>query len=357
MKKLFFAALALTAMVACSKDDVPTDDVLTSSEKSVFISIANMASGTRAETEGGKTTAATEGTKASTELSRIYILFADASGKIIQVKTGLTGPGPFQFHKIPAVVTQVAAVGNLTSPPEPDDNLSEYDAAWKTEVVNAEYQDLVVYSGAVNLQPNGTWTDEEDEHPKYTAEVTVQPYMARIEISQISCTNFGAQYSGYDAIGVTKMTLAGDGDVINPGDTKNKPYIHNLGSFDNDTELMAGGTSDWVMKPTDAVLTAGTGKVWSWNIVPQDVSNLTTDLYVSGWSYTTSVPVRKVVITGYKTGLTDIESFAGGRIYQFAINFASTNIESVEDYLCAEVTVSILPWTIVPTEVVFNTHP
>ena len=35
----------------------------------------------------------------------------------------------------------------------------------------------------------------------------------------------------------------------------------------------------------------------------------------------------------------------------------SKKIEAVDDYICANVTVSIDPWTIVPTEVGFKTNP
>lgn len=362
MKKYFIAALSLAALVACSKDELPVDPVLDSSQKSVSISIANMASDTRAA--GGETTPATADTKASTTMDKVYILFADAAGKIIDVKSGLTGTGPFVFHKVSALATQVAAVGNVTTEntPEVGDYLSTYETLWKTEDVDAAYTDLVVYAEPDTMTRNGdaTCTDEHtgETYPLYSASITIKPYMARIEISQISCTNFGGANVGYDAIGVTGMTLAG-GDVTNSGDTSGKPYTFTLGSFASDTALMAGSTTDYVLKPVttgDAEkLTADTDKVWSWNIVPQKVSNLTTGLYVSGDGYTTSVPVREVVINSYKTGSTDIESFAGGNIYQFAINFSYNNIEAVDDYLCANVTVSIDPWTIVPTEVGFKT--
>lgn len=354
MKKYLFAALALTALVACSKD--PVDDVLTSSQKSVTISIANLASDTRVAT-GGTTLGVTEGTKASTELSKIHILFANQQGEILRVEAITTGTQ--QYHLLPAQVTKIAAVGNVTTPPAPGENLSKYETLWKTEDVDAAYTDLVVYSGGQPLTPDGTCTVEGHEYNHYRANVTVAPYMARIEVTQISCTNFGTQYNGFDAIGVTGMKLAG-GAVTNAGDTSNFPYTHTtLGSFADDAAVSAGTKNNYVMKqPADILKPTGDGIVWSWNIVPQSTTDntLTTSLYVSGWDYTTSVPVREVIIDSYKNGSEDITAFAGGNIYRFGINFSYENIEAVNDYLCADVTVTIQPWTIVETTVGFKTE-
>lgn len=357
MKKYLFAALALTALVACSKD--PVDEVLTSSEKSVFISIANMASDTRATTPGGKTTPVSDATKASTSIEDIHILFADAAGKILVVESDLT-QDELQFNNIPAQVTQVAAVGNIANAPAINENLSQYKTAWQTEDVDAEYKDIVVYSDGVTLQPTAeTVTVDGTQYPKYTATVEIVPYLARIEVGQIQCTDFGEVNSGYDAIGVVSMSLAG-GNIIdsNPAaPSPNAAYTHTLGSFSDDDTLMAGDNEDWVMKPTSAVLTAGTGKVWSWNIAPQATSNLTTSLYVSGNGYTTSVPVRELVINKYKTGGVAFDEFKGGSVYQFDINFSHSNMQGVSDYLVADVTVIIQDWKIVDTDVDFQTGP
>lgn len=353
MKKYLFAALALTALVACSKD--PVDEVLTSSEKSVFISIANMASDTRVV--GGTTTPVSDATKASTSIEDIHILFADAAGKILVVKSDLT-QDELQFNNIPAQVTQVAAVGNIANTPQPNENLSQYKTAWQTEDVDAEYKDIVVYSDGVRLDPTDeTVTVDGTQYPKYTATVEIVPYLARIEVGQIQCTDFGAANSGYDAIGVVSMSLAGGNIIGSAAPSPNAAYTHTLGSFSDDDTLMAGDNEDWVMKPTSAVLTAGTGKVWSWNIAPQATSNLTTSLYVSGNGYTTSVPVRELVINKYKTGDVAFDEFKGGSVYQFDINFSHSNMQGVSDYLVADVTVIIHDWKIVDTDVDFAAGP
>lgn len=386
MKKYLFAALALTALVACSKD--PVDEVLTSSEKSVFISIANMASDTRATT-GSETTGVTAGTKASTKIDeRFYIVFADASGKIIQVAggadannlnsaklTSTTGDHGFAFHNIPAQVTKVAAIGNAKSAPTVGQNLTDWDTLWKNEDVDEEYANLLAYSGGVDLTTRGEeYTDEHtgETYPLYTAKVTVAPYLARIEITRISCTDFGAENSGYDYIGVKSMTLAGEKTNDDPLTYKGSaPYTFTFGSFTNDNDLITPSPENinFVLTDDDGVLNDHTGdevmtpsattQVWSWNIVPQATSFLTTELFVSGWNYITSVPNRQVIINSYKKvdGGSTITEFEGGKIYKFAIDFKYNNMEAVNDYLCADVTVSIQNWEVVDTDVDFKTGP
>ena len=128
MKKYLFAALALTALVACSKDDGPTDSVLTSSEKSVTITIANMASGTR--TAISSTAIATDQAHetswdCTTIDDKFYIIFLDNSNKIVTFYSGTDlnadgnpyggTDGQYIFNGLPNTVTKVVAVGNLTN--------------------------------------------------------------------------------------------------------------------------------------------------------------------------------------------------------------------------------------------------
>ena len=84
MKKLFIAAMALATIVSCSKDE-GVDEVLTSSKKSVKITIDNLAKGTRAA--GGETLAAdandaTNKLAAATDKDLVF-LFADAGGNVL----------------------------------------------------------------------------------------------------------------------------------------------------------------------------------------------------------------------------------------------------------------------------------
>ena len=132
MKKLFVCAMALAAFVSCSKDDIQ-GPALDSANKSIAITIANSGSGTRAVTEKGE-----QGAKVA-EATDLKILFADASKTILKVLpltagtaehvTGTTnvdtyapgasstvdGKTQYVWHNVPAAVTSVAIVRDMTN--------------------------------------------------------------------------------------------------------------------------------------------------------------------------------------------------------------------------------------------------
>lgn len=382
MKKYLFAALALTALVACSKDDDPTA-VLTSSEKSVTISIANMASNTRADTPSGTAPATT---LSCTEIDdNFYIFFLDEGNVIRDIYnntivgkhlTDYFSAGTYTFNMLPEFITKVVVAGNLTFDPNLHAIGKTLDAAamWdytETAVnIAAEYETIrtkVVYAAAsLERKVDGggdpvSTTIGTKSYPVYTASLTIAPKMARIEITQISCGTFGVSANtGYDAIGIQSMTLAGGTKTAEMDVTGN--YTINFTNFTNDSEL---NTDPNVIKPdTDGnpettlnILKPAGTNVWSWNIAPQEKSNLTTSLYVSGDGYTTLIPERTVTINSYsKTDDSAINTFDAGKIYRFAINFNHNNIDATDNYIVAEVTVDIVDWVVVPTNVDFATE-
>lgn len=392
MKKLFFAALALTAMVACSKDDVPTDDVLTSSKKSVFISIANMASGTRAE---GDTTTGQSENVACTTKEKLVFLFADKDGNVLQqhkwnVGTDGANVGSTNcrvFHGLPEQVTKVGVIANVA-----DDatflTLEAASMAWKNEtttVIAGEYNDVIVYGYDEELLRDGEDTYDEHTYPLMKAEVTVTPYMSRIEIGHIGCTDLGTKYS---KIGIESLSLTGGntdaGNYVNgteldvDGPSSNAAYTHNLGVINSDSELDAYGyvlSTAHVTSPSHDSNTAApeSSKVWSWNILPQDVSNLVVNLYVKGNGYKVQIPKKTVTITKYRSSIPSqndndngtngdtsddyMSRFNSSNIYKFNIDFAEGNIDTNTQYLCVDVDVTIANWVVNNVDVGFQTNP
>lgn len=359
MKKYFIAALTLVAAVACSKDDV-SDPILNNSMKSVTISIANMEQTTRAEEYiGGETTPGSEtaGLNCTKIDENFYFMFAKANGEIVTVYEKDYLPQPngttYTFHKLSQEISTVAVVGNYTQTPEIGKNISEYKAEAETEnqeTVEADYRNLIVYAEAA-LTPNGVCVVNETdgsihEYPLYTANLDVKPVMSRIEIGQISCTNFGPDGMKYSHIGIESV-------VLNGIDGGNK-YIHKFGNFTEDDDLNYD-TKNVLTKSHNAI-TPENNKVWSWNIKPQAKSNLVTKLYVKGDGFTTQVPVRTVTINKYMDGTTEITNFEAGVIYKLNIDFAHNNIDGTSDYLCANVTVNIVPWTVKNVNVGFQTN-
>lgn len=355
MKKYFIAALALVAAVACSKDDV-SDPILDSSKKSVSITIANMEQSTRAE--AGETTAGVNNQACTTIDGNFYFMFADNSGKIIQVYkaselTAETG-GNYLFHAIPQEITHVAAIGNCTTAPTAGENISTYETLWQTETdatIAAEYTSLLAY-GDDNLTNTGgfcevTTGEEKYNYHLYEAEITVAPYMSRIEIEHIGCTDFG----NFDKIGVQNLTLAGT-------------YVKTFTEFTQNSDLNDNAKLPYVLttahvhSSADAnVVAPADGKVWSWNIKPQTTSNLVGSFYVYDENSSLAVPYRTVTINKYSESGTEIHKFDSGVIYRFAIDFSHENFDgSDDDYICADVTVNIAKWTVKNINIGFDSN-
>ncbi len=358
MKKYFIAALALVAAVACSKDDA-SDPILNNSMKSVTISIANMEQTTRAPFEAGETNEGVTNTLCTSIDANFYFMFADDAGNIVKVVNGndatAQASGKYLFHAIPQNATQIAGIGNYTgTAPAVGDNISTYEAAWSAEsqaTISAEYTSLLAY-GHDHLTNTGGFCEvtsgsQTHTYHLYEAEMTISPYMSRIEITHIGCTDFG----NYDKIAVCDFGLAAG------------KYVKSFASFTSDADLTDAAKTPYVLTTahvhgSDTNVVAPTaGDVWSWNIAPQSVTNLVTKFYVHNAYTTLAVPYRTVTINKYEVGGTKINNFAAGNIYRFAIDFSHKNFDGSDDsYICAEVAVTIGKWTVNDVKVSFNTN-
>ena len=355
MKKYFIAALALVAAVACSKDDV--DPILDSSKKSVSISIANMASGTRAAAEGGVTASGDE--VACADMKDVYFLFADASNNIIAVKAAVDTPTDdvngtsYTYHGLPETVQRVAAVANLDVAPKANESLLKYEELYEVEDVDGEFNVQVVYGvSSLSRMFNPTTNlpecvvEDDHEYPLYGATVELVPYTARIEITHIGCTDFGT----YAMIGIENLHLADlaygfhfqeyteDNDLLTyPDYVLSKDKVHTVTGGVHDANCIA---------PAD-------GKVWSLNIVEQPVSNMVMGVYTKGDGYTTLVAEKTVTINSYKVDGTAITTFEKGNIYRFPIDFTHKNFDGDNETICATVTVDVHKWVVNPVEIGF----
>lgn len=368
MKKYLFAALALTALVACSKD--PVDDVLTSSKKSVFISIANMASDTRAT--GGTTTGNGENV-ACADAANLKFLFADTSGKILAKKewnanavqnqnsdgTTVDGVGnnpntaQIVFHMLPEQVTQVAVIANYEDW-EDLTTLEQAVAAWKNEdnVIASEINKIVAYGSNTltrKTAPEDFIELDGNNYPAMTATVEINPYMSRIEIGHIGCTDLSTLYS---KIGLLGLSLAGGAFTESHAGVDNKPYTISLGTsfatdsdWTNNAAFVLSSPHSTTPNHDNNIVAPEESKVWSWNILPQAISDLTLNMHVVGKGYTVQVPEKSVTIRTYNVNSSPISSFEQGNIYKFNIDFAENNIDNV-DILSVDVTVSIAKWVV-----------
>lgn len=387
MKKLFIAAMALATIVSCSKDDAPAQVDL--SNKSVQITIKNMASDTRAaagETENGEE-------QPCADASELIFLFCDAAGNLVEPRTladaqttdgtlDAENPGEnaYLFHKLPENVTQVGVIANVAEAPE---SLSDAVALWQNEsnLVDEEYTDVVAYSipqngNGIALVQTGTCTVKDENnnvvhtYPLFHANVTVTPYMARIEIGHIGCKDLAAtNNAGYSKIGIQSLSLAG-GDLaidnkVNGTATAvtatNKPYTVTMGTFANAdavTGAYALTAAHATEDDTNVVVPVTEGaECWSWNILPQKVSNLTTNIYVvgNGYKVPTGSEGKTVTINSYKVNGTTINTFDAAKIYKFNICFNESNIDVTNNFICADVDVTIVDWVVNNVDVDFAT--
>lgn len=387
MKKLFIAAMALATIVSCSKDEAPVQVDL--SNKSVKVTINNLASSTRAaagETANGKE-------EACADASELIFLFCDAAGKKVEARqlsqaqietpdgtldTENPGKKAYIFHKLPENVTQIGVIANVTSAPK---SLADAVALWQNEanLVAKEYTDVVAYSipqndNGIALVQSGTCTVGEGEnqhtYPLFEANVTITPYMARIEIGHIGCKDLASvDNEGYSKIGVTSLSLAGgdlaiDSDIngtATPASATNKPYTVTMGTFAN-ADAVTGDyalTAAHEAEDDNNVITPKTGAdCWSWNILPQKVSDLTTNIYVvgNGYKVPTGSENKTVTINSYKVENQTIETFDAQNIYKFNIDFSEDNIDETNNYICVDVDVTIAQWVVNDVEVGFHTN-
>ena len=312
MKKIFLTLAAVVALVACNKHEI--DNKLETAPKTVDITIQN-GSLTKAVTapagEGGLVCDAAD----------LTALFADATGTVKKTATfnGVTPvDGKYTFTDVPATVSQIAVIA-LRENAKPA-TLAEAKELWTTtEMVNAAADETIVYGE--DLSPVSTKTDA---GYVLSAAVTVTTSHARIEVSSISCTDMGE----YATIALKKMTL-------------------------ENYELYEATLSTTLATTSDKAV-AGEGKVWSWNVLEQNVLPIVLDMEVTGNGYTEAIPEKTLTVNSYKVNGAEIEKFEAGNVYNFAINFAASNLTGDDSAtVSAEVKVTISEWIINETTVGF----
>ena len=324
MKKLFVAVLAIAGLVACNNEP---ETIFNSSMKSVALTIANSNEATRAITN------ASEGTDFECAAAAdLTVLFADQAGKVVETRNLTAGNntnGTYSFHQLPETVQQVGVIAlrGKTAPA----TLAAAEEIWKTETLEAEVANIVVYGASGQMKQNNTCLVDGVNYPLFEGEVRVAPYHTRFEVLEFKCTDLGTNEYGYSKITLNKMTYGGQ-------------YEQALGN---------------VLTSATDVATAGEGKAWSWNWAPEKAAaNLVVDLTVEGKGYTVAIPNKTLTINGYEDENGDpITTFACENVYKLKVPFLEANIDATDAYICVNVEVEIAKWvvnTITPT---FGTNP
>lgn len=346
MKKLFVAVLAIAALAACNKEEAT---ILNTSKKSVSVTILNGGDATRAITDE---TADTQFECAKAD--ELKFIFADAAGNMVEVRT-ITADvdqegNTYTFHKLPENVSKLGVIAHGAATYA---SLAAAETAWKTEAVDANVADIIVYGSttltrAQDENGNDLFCTKDQTYPLFEGAVRVAPAHTRFEVLSFQCEDLGQNEYGYSEIELVKMKFAG------------AAYEQALG------QTLTAATD--VATPSGVNVTDET-KVWSWNWVARtaenadapvqltDRGNLVVNLEVVGNNYTVPEPSKTLTITGYndKDG-NAITEFKPEYIYKLTVPFKEENIDATNSFICVDVEVTIAEWIINTMTPVFATN-
>ena len=410
MKKIFFVAMALAAFVSCSKDDGGA--VLESSKKAVEITISNYLPDTRAITNPTETEVTAnakvgtleaftpEGTDenplVAARTEQLVVLFANNANKV-EHAYALSGEtagtdGTYTFHNINESVTQVAVVrkvdkaegGTYSYDTTAEDFVGTDLATYKTAALteyddnrSIEWMDLFAASGQLTQKEQCTVTPNDHTagytYWLYKAQVEVKPMLARVEITNVQCTDLGETTAsaangqlvsgGYDHLTLGTLTFGTNKTY----DFKN--YV--LKGVYCGTAKVDGAVCDAAKNYYDAIYngTANNGKVIAWDISVKTPYPAVEDVTEGEATVKRPVPATAlkiqmeafahdytVVNTGktLSVGFNGAEEFEAGKIYQIAIPFKESNLDKSNEAICVNVTVKVANWVVVPLTPVFG---
>ena len=391
MKKLFVCAMALAAFVSCSKDDIQ-GPALDSANKSIAITIANSGSGTRAVTEKGK-----DGAKVA-EATDLKILFADASKTILKVLpltagtaehvTGTTnvdtyapgasstvdGKTQYVWHNVPAAVTSVAIVRDMTNdvlgaivPGETD--LDDVKAFADDDTnLNRSLDEIFLYGEDLVLDADDDCAIVNGiEYQYYLGEVRVAPLFARFEINSIQCTDLGDDNGdgdvntyGFDELTLTELTwktAAGNYSIPLSEFTETTMWgSYNNATAANNTNTVADDRTNYLT--TTMVDPLETTTVWAWNIMPTTFSEMKVKFNADAYDYIVDdklVELDVIDISLDETATEDSNfAFEAEKIYRIDLAFVENNLGGKAG-LCVKVNVEIASWEVKTVYPVFGT--
>lgn len=390
MKKLFICALALASVVACSKDDAGYNE-LESANKSVAITIANSGSATRA---AGVTTPGTTG-EACAEAKDLQVLFADASRKILKImeldaavgaehaeySPGTPSPGTdgktvYTWHNVPAAVTNVAIIRDIDNVAKVAVGQSLDDvkafASIEANYLTKELNQIFLYGE--NLQPlqdTGVHTTINGvEYRLWTGSVRVAPLFARLEITNIQCTDLGVTNTndnpndfGYDELVLNSLTWTGSkGSYSIDAAAEDAPlttlYSQNNKDVINNTQKdSAKRVNYWTADGLAPVTSGVQSTVWSWNITPQTFTQMDLAFAADAYDYELadhSVALKVIDLSTSADATEDNNfEFSAENIYRVSLDFTEGDLTGKEGR-CVQVTVEIAPWTVVDVHPVFG---
>lgn len=375
LNKLFLLAMAGLGLFACSNNEDRVDTQL-EGKKNITLKISTP------QTPGGRAitppSTGDENGKVTTVLNDLVVyLYNQASGVIYKAENFESNSDEFvalrntgyTFHNLDANVDAVAVVGNNLECPT--DITTTKIADIETYVVSAAQQtdmnDVILFDEDKTLTA-ATESDVQKAEPGhsdptnyYTAEVTIAPLVARIEIGDIKCKEVPA---GTTPIYTTLPLHA----VV-------------LDNYYASAQLLSQTTNDAVTVLEEGAVTAYTGTAWNYDVLAAD-QNITETAWnpetaegvSSRFAYNfiptkntdkampwtrllfkdvktatnTTVGYLYVTAKNYKFSTATFNGFEAGKIYKLNFEFDQENVSVFDNTLkCVTVTVSVQDWEIV----------
>lgn len=384
MKKLFVAVLAIAALAACNKDNEFVPEISLDS-KSVTICIENSAA-TRAGEAGVTVPGKNE---ACAEAKDMNILFADASGKILKVlplvaaaaegdhtpeyavgvPATADGKTTYIWHNVPASITQIAVVRDLDNdaPITPGETtLATVKAKASIEANNLadELNHIFLYDESTLSDKGSCAIVNGVEYKVWEGSVRVAPLFARLEITNIQCTDLGVTNTdgdinsfGYDELVLNSLTWTGSVGSYNIALAEGATSLTTLYSANNNTAAANNTQTDaskrfnyWTADGQAPVADPGVqSKVWSWNVTPQTFTQM--DLAFTADAYDYQLTDRSVALKVIDLSLTDGATednnfeFVAENIYRVNLDFTEADLTGKEGR-CVRVIVEIAPWSV-----------
>lgn len=390
--------MAIAALVSCSKDN--EDTILTSSKKSVSVTIANAVStravdaadATDVEAVGGEGKLLTAGENVvSAEYDELVFLFANKNGEIVEIRDGdesevtsevttteneTSEIHTLTFHRVTEAATQIAVVryGDMTPVNKVGDNLSKIQAEAADETKNKEVNlDMITLYGAADLNSANTICEIDGvNYNLYTAEVDIAPLFARFEITYIECKDLGEATYGM-ATNTIDPTVAVKGydEVTLNGITfgDNNMYFYNFaegtvlkGKYDpevagNPERANYTATRKYAFEDAE---TEGT-QYLAWNIAQQAAFSaedpLTLSVATKAYDFTNADKNTTLTVVGLTKDGQSVTTFEAGNIYRLDLDFKEANLDNYDDGICVEVEVTVAKWVVNIVEPTFKTEP
>lgn len=394
------ASMAAMVFSSCSKEEGGAD-ISDKSLKSVTISLANVKAQAAAQTMGTRS-ALEEEIKDGTQvkLTNFQVFFSDGTnlylGKAADgspmshffVGENMNTETSKSFHFLPASVNKVIVIGNVRDAKgavisSGDTSITVTEGSSTEEntlktVLNLQIdeqqnaEELTLYGDCTTLQPKQEDHNSDDNahaNPVYEAEVNIAPLVARIEVQNIECTEFGS-YAEFklEKFAFNNYYKSIEANTKTPSEIK-RTVITSENVFDYFNALeKTEGTTPWHWEEFSNAVLAQSDKtkvtdnpfyyhffVDGKEFTGDKINGNETEGYpqlllkLTGYSGAnqsgTETPLYLATTTLNSKG-TPIKQFEAGKIYQVSFSFSEDNISQPDK--CIEVTVKVATWTIVP---------